>query len=118
MMKREVREVPVALEPGDLGKPLADHVERSAVAGTLDDDGQLVVEDDVESDRLPGADFARKGDARVGLVVVARALQFCRRPEVDAVVAALAVVPEGELLDVDPPPVLWRFASATTHPFA
>ena len=71
VVKREVRPRPVGLEARELGEPLADHVKVIAVARALDDDRELVVERDVEIDRLAGRDVARQGDAGVGLVLVA-----------------------------------------------
>ncbi len=121
------------LEPRDLGKPLADHVEAAAVAGPLDDDGQLVVEHDVERDRLAGRDLPRQGDACVGLVLVARGAASVRPPspgttgggraselgawpQVDRCRVAVAV--QGELLHVDPAPVFRRAAASPPDAFA
>src|ERR1017187_29137 len=114
-MKRKVRPATVALEPCDLRKPLPHHVEASPVAGALDDDGQLVVEDDFERNQLSWRDRSRQRYARVGFVVITRPMKLRGRPEVDR---GAVRVSQRQFADVHPSPVLGRGASSSTDPLA
>jgi len=115
MVKREVRPCPGRFEARHLRKPLAHHVESSAIAGPLDDGRQLVVECHVEIDALARGHRARQGHARVRLVVVPRALELQSRQEVRGPADGCA---QREARQVDPSPVLRRSAAASPHALA
>ncbi len=105
VMEREVGPAclrPVGLEARDLRKPLPHHVERAPVARPFHDRGELVVPDHVDLDLLARLDVAGEGNARVGLVVVARAVELRAGPEIGRGAPGVA---QGEAADVDRPPV-------------